>query len=165
MPVWGSADRLHARCVLVFAFHANEVAHGTHIDDKGPPLDVPAAKVGLSLHNEPTLVLVLYPLVPFPIRSLFFFPSPLLPLSDVQRRNAPPHPRVPVPPAAQQGCLVSPLHRPRLWYAPHPYCFLPSCFVPPMPDHPSCSALRNVPRRVPHLNEDTSVRARAFISN
>ncbi len=38
MPVWGSADRLHARCVLVFALHENEVAHGTHIDDKGPPV-------------------------------------------------------------------------------------------------------------------------------
>ncbi len=128
--------------------------------DPQSPWNFPAAEVGLSSHNKPTLVLFLYPLVPFPIRSLFFFPSPLLPLSDAQRRNASPHPRVPVPPAAQQGCLVSPLHRPRLWYAPHPYCFLPSRFVPHMPDH--CSAFRNVPRRVPHLNEDTSVRARAF---
>jgi hypothetical protein len=105
---------LLARCHLV-----NEVAHGTHIDDKDPqsPWNVPAAEVGLSSHNEPTLALVLYPLVPFPIRSLFFFPSPLLPLSDVQRRTASPPAPVPVLPAAQQGSLVQPLHRPRLWYA------------------------------------------------
>jgi len=59
---------------------------------KGPQIlwDVPAAEVGLSSHNEPALVLVLYPLVPFPIRSLFFFPSPLLPLSYARRRSTAP---------------------------------------------------------------------------
>ena len=45
---------------------------------------------------------------------------------------------------------------------PHPYCYPPTCFVPRMPDRLFCSVFRNVLRRVPHLNKDTSVRARAF---
>ena len=45
---------------------------------------------------------------------------------------------------------------------PHPYCLPPTCFVPRMPDHPSRLPFRYVPRRVPHLNEDTSVRGRAL---
>lgn len=48
---------------------------------------------------------------------------------------------------------------------PHPYCFL-SVFIfhRRTPDHPSLPAFRDVPRHVLHLNQDTSVRARAFHS-
>ena len=55
---------------------------------KGPQSlwNVSEAEVGLSLHDEPALALILYPVFPFLIRSLSSFPSPHLSLSNVRRQ-------------------------------------------------------------------------------
>ena len=79
-------------------------------------------------------------------------------LFDGRHRKTGRHRRDPPDPGRRRG---QPLHRHRLWYAPHP--MLPFSLCPQhMLDRPSLLAFRNLPRHVPYLNQDASVRAHAF---
>jgi len=97
---------LVAPCTL-FPFHQNLVAHGTQIDIEGPVValerNVPGGG-GLKLTQRT--------LLPHSITVLFSSS-----LFDGRHRKTGRHRRDPPDPSRRRG---QPLHRHRLWYAPHP---------------------------------------------
>jgi hypothetical protein len=166
MPVWGSADRLHAHRVLVFVFHEHDFAHGNHIDASRPAvaLECPGSRGGLKFaqrtrpfarsishlplphsHSPPSPTHIFFFLMSFNEDQIVTDLVYEL-LNDTVTLN--------LSTGLAYGTPPSPL----------PSLSLPFRLFLPLtaPDRSSRFVFRNVPCRVLHLSQDTSVRARSF---